>query len=224
MIVYAPASIQEIVDCVSAVFDVAEKYRTPVMLLVDGIIGQMMEPVELPEMTEYKTDTAKKPYAATGYDHNDPNGTRHVVNSLYIETHELTELNDRLQARYREIEKNEVKFEEYNLENANVLVCAYGTVARICKQAIDELKEEGVNAGLIRPITVWPFPKSAIFETAGKSEIKAVLTVELSAGQLAEDVMLAVNGLKPVEYLGHAGSKLPALDEIKECIKHLGGN
>ena len=219
LIVFTPASIQEAIDCMSSAFEVADKYRIPVMIMADGIIGQMMEAVELPEMVDYKVDPAKKPYAATGYSIKDPPEKRHVINSLYIETHELSELNSRLQARYREIEANEVRFEEYNTAGTDALVCAYGTVARICKQAINELKAEGINAGLLRPITVWPFPKKPVSELADK--VKGVLTVEVSAGQLVEDVRLAVNGKKPVEFLGYPGSRLPSCDEIKAHIRRI---
>jgi 2-oxoglutarate ferredoxin oxidoreductase subunit alpha len=221
LIVYAPASVQESIDCMYGAFDVSEKYRTPVMLLADGIIGQMMEPVELPEMADFKVDPAKKPYAATGYKVGEPAERRHVINSLYIEPWELTDLHDRLQAQYREIERNEVKFEAYNLENAEVLVCAYGTIARICKSAIDELRTEGINAGLLRPVTLWPFPKDAVAEASGNTSVRAVLTVELNAGQMVEDIRLAVNGVKPVDFLGYAGSKLPTSEEIKERIKRI---
>ena len=221
IIVYTPASIQEAINCMGNAFEAADRYRTPVMIMADGIIGQMMEAVELPEMAEYKVDPAKKPYAATGYSVNDPASKRHVINSLYIETHELTELTSRLQGRYREIEANEVRYEEYNITGAEVLVCAYGTVARICKQAINELGAEGIRAGLLRPITVWPFPKQPVAKIA--EQVKGVLTVEVSAGQLVEDVRLAVNGKKPVEFLGYPGSRLPSGDEIKAQIRRIAG-
>jgi len=221
MIVYAPASVQEAIDTIYGAFDVADQYRLPVMILADGITGQMMESVELPEMKEYVVDPVKKPYAARGYNRNDPPDKRHVINSLYIETSELTELNKRLQAQYRLIEENEIRYEAYRTENAEVLVCAYGIVARICKAAIDDLAQEGVQAGLIRPITLWPFPKQAIAEAA--ATVKGVLTVEISAGQLVEDVRLAVNGVRPVEFLGHPGSLLPATEDIKALIRRIAG-
>ena len=220
MIVLAPASVQEAIDLMGDAFDLADKYRNPAMLLADGIIGQMMEPVELPEMKEYVVDPEKKPWAATGWKPGDKK-PRAVVNSLYITTEELTELNERLQARYAEIEKNEVRYEAYNLEGAELVVTAYGTIARICKSAIDELKQEGINVGLIRPITLWPFPKDAVREAVMADGVKGCLTVELSAGQMVEDVRLAVNGAKPVEFLGHAGSLLPTAEEIKEKLKSM---
>ena len=220
MIVLAPASVQEAIDLMGDAFDLADKYRNPAMLLADGIIGQMMEPVELPEMKEYVVDPEKKPWAATGWKPGDKK-PRAVVNSLYITTEELTELNERLQDRYAEIEKNEVRYEAYNLEGAELVVTAYGTIARICKSAIDELKQEGINVGLIRPITLWPFPKDAVREAVMADGVKGCLTGELSAGQMVEDVRLAVNGAKPVEFLGHAGSLLPTAEEIKEKLKSM---
>lgn len=220
-VVYAPASVQEAIDCMGGAFDVAEKYRTPVMLIADGILGQMMEPVELPEMTEFTVDPAKKPYAAIGYKVGEPAENRHVINSLYIEASELTVLNERLQARYREIEQNEVKYEAYNLEGSDIVICAYGTVARICKAAVDELMDEGISVGLIRPITVWPFPAKQIADVAASPKVKSLLTVELSSGQMVEDVRLAASGVKPVEFLGHAGSQLPTVEEIKQRVMRM---
>jgi len=213
-IVYAPASVQECIDLMSRAFDRADKYRTPVLILADGIIGQMMEPVVLPEMVEYKPNRAEKPWAAMGYKP-DSGYDRAVINSLYIELEEMDSLHQRLRKTYDAIEANEVLFEEYNMQDAELVVAAYGTVARICKGPIDELKDEGINVGLIRPITLWPFPKDAIRNAAAAERVKAVLTVELSAGQLVEDVRLAVNGAKPVEYFGYPGSKMPTPEEIK---------
>ena len=214
IIVYAPASVQECVDFMSRAFEKADQYRTPVLILADGIIGQMMEPVVLPEMVEYEPDHAKKPWAAMGYKP-DSGYDRAVINSLYIEVDEMDDLHTRLRKNYDAIENNEILFEEYNMQDAEFVVAAYGTVARICKTPIDELKDEGINIGLIRPITLWPFPKDAVRNAAIADGVKAVLTVELSAGQLVEDVRLAVNGAKPVEYFGYPGSKMPTPEEIK---------
>ncbi|MDL2300365.1 3-methyl-2-oxobutanoate dehydrogenase subunit VorB [Clostridiaceae bacterium OttesenSCG-928-D20] len=223
-IVFAPASVQEAIDLMSKAFDVADLYRTPVMLVADGIIGQMMEPVELPEMKEYVVDAAEKPWAATGWKPGDEK-PRAVINSLYIEIDELAELTDRLQARYAIIREKETLAETYNMENAEFLICAYGTVGRICKAAIDELKNEGINVGLVRPITLWPFPEETVKKAALQEGVKAVLTVELSAGQMVEDVRLAVNGKKPVEFFGHSGSQMPTVEEVMNKIKSMkGGN
>jgi len=218
MVVYAPASIQEAIDLMQKAFDVADQYRTPVMMLADGIIGQMMEPVEIKPQSE--TKTIEKPWATTGYD---PNGTREraVVNSLYIEVEELEELNQRLQARYRQIEKEETLVETYRTEGAEYILCAYGTVARICKTAIAILEQEGIKVGLVRPITLWPFPTQAVRDAIAAPSVKKALTVEISAGQMVEDVRLAVNGAKEVELLGHPGSRIPTAEEIAERILNM---
>jgi len=209
--------VQEIVDIIGVAFDTADRYRCPVMLVADGILGQMMEPVELPEAHEYKVDPQEKPWAATGWKPGDKK-ERAVVNSLYIGVDEMHEMNMRLQNRYRIIEKEEVRFESYGAEDAEILVCAYGTVARICKAAIDELAEQGLKIRLIRPITLWPFPMEAVQTAAAAPGVKAVLTVELNAGQMVEDVRLAVDGVKPVRFLGNPGSKMPTVGEIRDRL------
>lgn len=214
LVAYAPASVQEAIDLMQTAFDVADKYRLPVMVLADGIIGQMMEPVEIKENTG---KAIEKDWATTG-------GNKHnVINSLYIEVEELEEMNMRLQARYAEIEKSEVQVETYNLEGAEYVLCAYGTVARICKTAIMQLKKHGVNVGLVRPITIWPFPKKAVYDAICVPGVKKALCVEMSAGQLIEDVKLYVNGEKEVELLGHPGSRVPTAEEITERILKMRG-
>ena len=150
LVVFAPASVQEAIDLMAVAFDTADKYRNPVMVVADGMICQMMEPVVLPEMQDYKVDYSVKTWAANGHGMSKPQ--RAIINSLYINTDELDVLNERLQATYREIEANEVRYEAYNLEGAEIVCTAFGTVARITKSAIDDLKEEGFNVGLIRPI------------------------------------------------------------------------
>ena len=216
LLTYAPASIQEAIDLFSFAFDKAEKYRIPVLFLADGIMAQMMEPVELPEMVDYKVDPAKKPWAATGWKPGDDPAKRAVINSLYINTEDLTVHNNNLQANYREIEKNEVMYESYMTEDADIIITAFGTVARIAKSAINDLRAEGVKVGLFRPITVWPFPYTQLDEPTKKT--KAILDVEANEGQMMEDVRLALNGRLPVEYLGHCGSQMPTTAEIKEKI------
>ncbi len=217
MVVFAPASVQEAVDMMKVAFETAEKYRTPVMIAADGMTCQMMEPVVLPEFTDFTVDYKAKPWAANGHrpsaDHE-----RAVINSMYINVEELDVLNERLQGRYREIEKNEVRYEAYNMENAEVVVTAFGTVARICKAAIDEVKEMGFNVGLIRPITIWPFPYEAVHAAAVQPGVKAVLDVELNAGQMLEDVKLAVNGDQKVDFYCRYGSHMPTSEEIVEKL------
>ena len=216
LLTYAPASIQEAIDIFGFAFDKAEQYRIPVMFLADGIMAQMMEPVEMPEMIDFKVDPEKKPWAATGWKPGDDPAKRAVINSLFISTEELTEHNLRLQAMYDEVKKNEVMYETYLTEDAEIVITAFGTVARIAKSAVNELRAQGVKVGLFRPITVWPFPYKELAEcTKGK---KAILDVEANEGQMMEDVRLAVEGAVPVEYLGHCGSLMPTVDEIKAKI------
>ena len=212
LITYAPASIQEAINIFGFAFDKAEKYRVPVLFLADGIMAQMMEPVEMPEMIDFKVDPEKKPWAATGWKPGDDPTKRAVINSLYINTEELTVHNNNLQAIYREIEKNEVMYEAYMTEDADYVITAFGTVARIAKSAVNELREKGVKVGLFRPITVWPFPYKELKEAAVNA--KALLDVEANEGQMLIDVKLAVNGDKPVEYFGHCGSLMPTTAEI----------
>ena len=212
LITYAPSSIQEAIDIFSFAFDKAEKYRVPVLFLADGIMAQMMEPVEMPEMVDFKVDPEKKPWAATGWKPGDDPAKRAVINSLYINTEELTVHNNELQATYREIEKNEVMYEAYMCEDADYVITAFGTVARIAKSAINELRAQGIKVGLFRPITVWPFPYAQLAEASKNA--KALLDVEANEGQMLQDVKLAINGAKPVEYFGHCGSLMPTTDEI----------
>lgn len=212
LITYAPSSIQEAINIFSFAFDKAEKYRVPVLFLADGIMAQMMEPVEMPEMVDFKVDPEKKPWAATGWKPGDDPAKRAVINSLYINTEDLTVHNNHLQATYREIEKNEVMYEAYLCEDADYVITAFGTVARIAKSAINELRAQGIKVGLFRPITVWPFPYKELAEAAKNA--KALLDVEANEGQMLQDVKLAINGAKPVEYFGHCGSLMPTTDEI----------
>ena len=195
-------------------YDKAEKYRIPVLFLADGIIAQMMEPVELPEMVDYKVDPEKKPWACTGWKPGDDPAKRGIINSIYIDTESLAVHNDELQAMYKEVVENEQQWEEFNCENADYIITAFGTVARIAKSAITELKAQGINVGLLRPITVWPFPYDAVSKVVNQPSVKAVLDVELNEGQMLEDVKLAINGTKKVDFFGHCGSQMPTTAEI----------
>ena len=218
LLTYAPASIQEAINIMTFAFDKAEQYRMPVLFLADGIIAQMMEPVEMPEMVEYKVDPEKKPWAATGWKPGDDPAKRAVINSLFINTEDLTIHNDHLQAIYAEARKNEQMWEEYKLEDAEYIITAFGTVSRIARSAVDELREMGINAGLFRPITVWPFPYEHLKAAADREGVKALLDVEANEGQMLEDVKLAVNGAKHVDFFGHCGSLMPTTEEIKAKI------
>ena len=218
LLTFAPASVQEAIDLMMIAYDKAEKYRIPVLFLADGIIAQMMEPVELPEMVDYKVDPEKKPWACTGWKPGDDPAKRGIINSIYIDTESLAIHNDELQAMYKEVVANEQMWESYNCENADYIITAFGTVARIAKSAIAELKEKGINVGLVRPITVWPFPYDAVHEACCQPSVKAVLDVELNEGQMLEDVKLALNGAKSVDFFGHCGSQMPSTTEIVEKI------
>mgnify|MGYP002627325995 CR=1 FL=1 len=169
-------------------------------------------------MVEFHVDPEKKPWAATGWKPGDDPKKRAVINSLFINTEELSEHNDVLQGIYREIEKNEVMYEEYLTEDAEIVITAFGTVARVAKSAIDELRAEGHKVGLFRPITVWPFPYQQLRAAADRESVKAILDVECNEGQMLEDVKLAIEGSKPVDFFGHCGSQMPTTEEIKDKI------
>ena len=214
LLTYAPSSVQEAIDIMMYAYDKAEQYRIPVLFIADGIIAQMMEPVEMPDFVDFKIDPEKKPWACTGWKPGDDPEKRGVINSIYISTEELAAHNDVLQTMYKEVVANEQQWEYYNCENAEFIITAFGTVARIAKSAINELKEQGINVGLVRPITVWPFPYDAVSKAVNAESVKAVLDVELNEGQMLQDVKLAVNGTKPVDFYGHCGSQMPTTDEI----------
>ncbi len=215
LIVYAPSSVQEAADCVMEAFEASDYYRVPALVLGDGMIGQMMEPVEFKEPK--KRELPKKTWAATGYD-----GIREraVINSLYIEAEVMSAVNARMQNVYREIEKNETQYEEYMMDDAQIVIVAYGTTARIARNAVNKArKEAGIKVGLIRPITVWPFPTKPIANAANKA--KAFLSVEMSTGQMVEDVRLAVNGKCPVSFFGTTGGIIPTPVQIVEKLKEI---
>ncbi|MGM9591504.1 MAG: 3-methyl-2-oxobutanoate dehydrogenase subunit VorB [Oscillospiraceae bacterium] len=214
LLTYAPSSVQEAIDIMMYAYDKAEQYRIPVLFIADGIIAQMMEPVDMPDFVDFKIDPEKKPWACTGWKPGDDPEKRGVINSIFISTEELAVHNDILQAMYKEVTENEQQWEYYNCENAEFIITAFGTVARIAKSAINELKEQGINVGLVRPITVWPFPYDAVSKAVNAESVKAVLDVELNEGQMLQDVKLAVSGAKPVDFFGHCGSQMPTTDEI----------
>jgi len=214
-IVYAPCSIQEFVDITYSAFDVADKYRTPVMIIGDGMLGQMMEPAEIPPMRDLSTLPDKNDWAACG--HSD--GVPRIINSLRIEPEVNEEFNIRLFKKYEEITKNETKCDDYMLDDAEVVFVAYGSVARICKAAVVELRAQGIKAGLIRPITLYPYPTNNIAEAAKKDCVKKFITVELSMGQMVEDVRLSVNGLKPVEFYGRSGGSVMMPGDLVKYVK-----
>lgn len=209
----APSSVQEAVDLVTVGFELAEKYRMPTMMLGDGMIGQMMEPVTLPEMQEVRKDYPS--WATTGK----IKENHAIVNSLYIEIDQLEEMNKRILARCKQIEENEVMVEEYMMDDAEIVLTAFGTVARIAKNAIKLAREKGYKVGLIRPITVWPFPTESFAKYASKDSVKRFIDIEMNAGQMVEDVRLAVNGKKPVELIATLGGKIPTPQQILDQIE-----
>jgi len=217
MITLAPASVQEMADHTVMAFELAFKYRTPAMVLADGVIGQMMEKVILPPFQSRMTEEEIKercPWATLG---KTPDRKPNVITSLALLAEEMEDINIRLQGRYREIEKNEVLYEEFSCDDAEYLVVAFGTSARVCQKAVELARSEGIKAGLMRPITLFPFPTVAISNYADK--VKGMLTVEMSAGQMVEDVRLAVNGRVPVEFYGRMGGIVPSPDEVFEALK-----
>ena len=210
VVVFAPASVQEAADLVMECFNVADQYRVPVMLMGDGMIGQMMEPVEFSEPK--KRDLPEKAWATTG------KGTRarNVISSLHIVAEECYDFCMEREQVYQEIAEKETLYETDQMEDADIAIVAYGTVARIAKNAISKAREKGIKAGLIRPITLWPYPSDVINEYA--DQVDHFLTVEMSTGQMVEDVRLAVNGKKPVSFFGRTGGIIPTPEEVFEEI------
>jgi len=212
-IVLAPSSVQELADCMPLAFDLADQYRMTVLILADGILGQMMEPVTLDPKP--RRELPAKDWALTGCEGRQQN----IVRSLWLGEGVLEAHNEKLQAKYRQIEANEVLCEEYLLDDAEIVVVAYGVAARITRAAVDKAREQAIPIGLIRPITLWPFPQEQISRSAEK--FRLFLTVEMSTGQMVEDVKLAVAGKAPVLFYGRSGGGVPAVDELLQTIKQL---
>ena len=216
LFVIAPSSIQEIVDLTCHAFDVADTYRIPVMMMGDGMLGQMMEPISFREIK--RADLPEKTWATTG---TQMKRERNIINSLFMAPEELEDLIRERQKRYDIIERDEVMVEEINVDGADIVVTAYGTIARVVKNAKIIAEQQGIKVGIIRPITLWPFPKQAFAKaTASK---KPVLCVEMSMGQMVEDVRLAVNGAVPVHFYGRTGGVVPAPEDIAAEIKKITG-
>ena len=207
-IVYTPSSVQEMVDLTMQAFDVAERYRMPVMILGDAVLGQMMEPVSLPDPTPLSADPAD--WATTGARRTGPR----LINSIYLKPDELFQHNLKLQARFEQAKAAEVRHEAVNTDDADVVLVAYGTTSRVCRSAMDRARAAGVRVGLVRPITVSPFPYQAIADVARTA--RALLTVEMSLGQMVEDVRLAVCGATPVHFYGTTGGIVPTASAIAE--------
>lgn len=217
MITLAPASVQEMADFVALGFDLAFKYRNPTMILADGVIGQMMEKVKLPDFKPRRTDDQIReqcPWATMG---RNKNGNRHIVTSIDLNSERMEERNLHLQRKYAQMQEDICLYEEVHSDDAEYLLIAYGSSARICKKAVEIAREQGVKLGLIRPITLWPFPTQIIKQYA--QQVKGFLTVEMSAGQMVEDVRLAVEGQKPVEFFCRLGGIIPTPDEVVEALQ-----
>ncbi len=212
LIVLAPATVQESVDYVRLAFDLAFKYRNPVMILSDGIIGQMMEKVEL--FDQQPRSSEKYEWATTG---KEPDKDSVIVTSLQLQSEEQEKVNLRLQAKYREVEKNEVRFETHQCEDAEYLFVAFGSCARITRKAMEMARKKGIKVGLIRPQTLYPFPVEELYRLAG--QVKGILTVEMNAGQMVEDVRLAANGQTKVEHFGRFGGIVPSPDEVLNALE-----
>lgn len=216
LIALAPASVQEMADFVGLAFDLAFKYRNPAIILADGVIGQMMEKVVLPKPRPRRTEEeiiAQCPWATTGRKNRQPN----IITSLELNPEVMEQRNIHLQQKYAEIEANEVRYEEIDCEDAEYLIVAFGSSARIAQKAMEHAREEGIKVGLLRPITLWPFPKKALLERS--KQVKGILVVELNSGQMIEDVKLAVACSVQVEHFGRLGGIVPDPDEVIEALK-----
>ncbi len=218
MIVLAPASVQDMHDFVFQGFELAFKYRTPVMMLCDGVIGQVMEKVKLsefqPRLTNEQIAEKYGDWATTG---KPKTRSRNIVTSLELDSGRQEKFNEKLQAKYREIEKNETRWEEFQTEDADYILVAYGSSSRICQKTVDLARAEGLKVGLIRPITLYPFPTAPILKHLAHA--KGFMSVEMSAGQMVEDVRLTVNGKVPVEHFGRMGGMIPSPNEVLDAVK-----
>ncbi len=219
LIVLAPSSVQEMSDFVPVAFDLAFKYRNPAMILSDGAIGQMMEKVELFEPIPRLTDKEifeRYPWATNG---KPKGGQRRILTSLDLDPQKMENHNRHLQEKYRNIEETEVRFEALECDDAEYVIVAYGTSARVSLKSIYLLREKGIKAGLLRPITLWPFPSKKIKELIAQG-VKGFLSVEMSAGQMVEDVRLAVEGKVKVEHYGRLGGMIHSPEEVVEALEH----
>ncbi|MFH5881146.1 3-methyl-2-oxobutanoate dehydrogenase subunit VorB [Liberiplasma polymorphum] len=216
MLAYAPESLQETVDVVKQAFDLADYYRNPVMIAVDGLIGQMMEPVDIDKKIP-KKKLAPKTWAADGK--SGERGERNKIVSLHLDPYNLEKHNLKLQKKYDEMIKKEQRYELINLDQAEVVIVAYGSMARIARSAINTLKKQGINVGIIRPIAIWPFPEKAFNELP--ETVHTLLTVEMSLGQMIQDVKIVNNGRYNIEFFGRTGGVVPEADEIIKAVKKI---
>jgi len=204
-IVLAPASVQEMCDLTILAFELADKYRNPAVVLTDGFIGQMMEPLDIEDR---QITPPPKPWAVKGTKETRPN----LISSIYLTPDEMEAHVRKLEAKYKKCQEAEARHELYMGDDADILLVGYGIVSRVLRTAVEEARAEGLRVGLFRPITLWPYPSKALAEAASK--VKSVLVVEMSTGQMVEDVKLAINGTKPVEFYGRVGGNVPSAEEI----------
>jgi len=209
-LVVAPASVQEMADLTVLAFELADKYRNPAIVLTDGFVGQMMEPLDL----EYREIVApEKPWAVKGT----ADTRQNMVSSIYLESDDLEEHQRRMEAKYIRARQAETRCEEYRTEDADLIVVGFGIVSRILRSAVDEARKQGIKVGLFRPITLWPFPSTELARIA--LHVGKLLVVELSNGQMIEDVTLAIEGKRPIEFYGRVGGNVPSVEELLERIE-----
>ena len=220
LLVMAPASVQEAAEMTMKAFPLAEKYRNPVMILGDGLIGQMMEPVEFRD--DLKIEALNKNEWATNGMDTRGSEQRNLIRSLYLDPEVLNRHNLELKAKYEQMQQEETCYEAYNTDSDyKVLIVSYGTMSRVCRTAVDQLKDEGLEVGMIRPQTVFPFPEEAIGGAAASKSCRAVASIEMSMGQMLEDVQRSVQGRQPVHWFGKCGGEVPTPEEVIEFVRSL---
>jgi 2-oxoglutarate ferredoxin oxidoreductase subunit alpha len=210
----APSTVQELIDHTMLAFDIADEYRNPTLVLSDGILGQMMEPVSIPKISKPRIFD-KSSWALTGSQNRKP----YIIRSLFLDNIKLEQLNSKIAQKLERMENNEVRFEEYMLDAAEIIFVAYGSVARICKAAVNRLQKEGIKAGLFRPITLWPYPYKQLFKTTKTA--KAYIDVEMNLGQMIDDVKIGVQSVRPVHFFGHCGGVVMTVEEIAEKARQI---
>ncbi len=218
IIVYAPSSVQEMADYMGKAFDMADKFRMPALILADGLLGQMMEPVVFEDKEIKMSDASEKPWATNGHGNKRPHN---IVNSLYLQADELEQYNVERFKRYEKVKEELPELESYLCDDAEIVVAAYGSVARIAKAAVEQARAEGIKAGLARPITLYPYPEKEL--KAACKTAKKVLVTEMSMGQMVDDVRLALECRLPVEFFGRTGGVVPKPSEILAKIKEMKG-
>ena len=222
LLVMAPASVQEAAEMVMAAFPLAEKYRNPVMILGDGLIGQMMEPVAFPDHLKSEPSN-KDDWATNGMAHRNAK-TRNLVKSLYLDPVALNDNNLQIKAKCERMQKEDVRYEAYHMDgDYQALIVSYGTMSRVCKTAVDVLADQGIEAGLLRPQTLFPFPEEAVHQAARKKSCRIVLSIEMNMGQMLVDVQRSVLGACPVQWYGKCGGDVPTPEEIIELVTSMVG-